>query len=54
MTPGTVSAKLINKDYTIQKVKIEVYSAQNGDEPAAPDADKKEETKTKKIRKEVC
>lgn len=46
MTPGTVNAKLINKDYTIQKVKIEVYSAQNGDEPAAPDADKKEETKS--------
>lgn len=46
MTPGTVSAKLINKDYTIQKVRIEVYSAQDGDEPAAPGGDKKEDTKT--------
>ncbi len=46
MTPGTVTAKLINKDYTIQKVRIEVYSAQDGEEPAAPGDDKKEDTKS--------
>lgn len=40
MTPGTVNAKLIRKDYTIQRVKIEVYSAQGGDAPAADDNDK--------------
>ena len=41
MTPGTVSAKLIRNDYTIQRVRIEVYSAQDGDGAPKKDTDQK-------------
>ncbi len=47
MTPGTVSAKLINKDYTIQKVKIEVYRADSTEEAAAAQTEKKTGSKAK-------
>lgn len=48
MTPGTVDAKLIFSDYTIQKVRVEVYSSQDG---KAADDTKKTEKKAKQAPK---
>ena len=45
MTPGSVEGKLINKDYSIQKVKIEVYRVdEQGNEQSAPIGEEEEKT----------
>lgn len=53
MTPGTVEAKLISNDYTIQKVKIEVYRADGGDGAAAEKQEDKEKAVAKKAKLSV-
>ena len=53
MMPGTVDAKLIKDDYTIQKVRIEVYRAENGDGAATEKEDEKGKTTAKKAKLSV-